>query len=258
MGSVRTAGYAIGEDRTSPRLEAIAGIRSDHVPGWLQARSGSPDPLEGTVRCSRRFSPRRPRLSTPRRAPDMVCGPGVRGRVCGAAGVRGEDSGPRFPCLKCLKCQVSQVSNVNCQLSIEQGVQGRVCRAIFPSGFADFSIGQSVQGRVCGQSVRAECAGHSRALLTILDQHQHHQDHQHHQPQPEPSARHSASSSAEAIAQLVYSVQLEAGADVLHSRRKIARRPFNTCQTTRSIPESDNATGTGAASALLVVQAGRH
>jgi hypothetical protein len=26
--------YAIGEDRTSPWLEAIAGIRGDHVPGW--------------------------------------------------------------------------------------------------------------------------------------------------------------------------------------------------------------------------------
>ena len=55
MGSVRTAGYAIGEGRTSPRLEAIAGIRSDHVPGWLQARAGSPDPSGGYVQVSRRF-----------------------------------------------------------------------------------------------------------------------------------------------------------------------------------------------------------
>ena len=33
MGSGRTAGYAIGEDRTSPWLRAIAGICGDHAPG---------------------------------------------------------------------------------------------------------------------------------------------------------------------------------------------------------------------------------
>ena len=30
FGSGRTAGYAIGEERTSPWLEAITGTRSDH------------------------------------------------------------------------------------------------------------------------------------------------------------------------------------------------------------------------------------
>eukprot|EP00964_Phaeocystis_antarctica_P034033 scaffold19352_cov66-Phaeocystis_antarctica.AAC.3 len=46
FGSDRTAGYAIGEGRTSPWLEApLQGSASDHVPGWrLQARAGSPDP----------------------------------------------------------------------------------------------------------------------------------------------------------------------------------------------------------------------
>ena len=35
VGSGRTAGYAIGEGRTSPWLEAIAGIRGDHVQAGL-------------------------------------------------------------------------------------------------------------------------------------------------------------------------------------------------------------------------------
>ena len=51
------------------------------------------------------------------------------------------------------------------------------------------------------------------------------------QSQQEPAARHLASSSA-AAAQLVYwrhaSRQLEAGADVSHTKRKVAGRPFST------------------------------
>ena len=65
FGSGRTAGYAIGEDRTSPWLEAIAGIRGDHVQAGLQARAGSPDPLRGAVRTSARvFTGSVPRLKT--------------------------------------------------------------------------------------------------------------------------------------------------------------------------------------------------
>eukprot|EP00964_Phaeocystis_antarctica_P034460 scaffold19600_cov109-Phaeocystis_antarctica.AAC.1 len=49
FGSGRTAGYAIGEGRTSPWLEAIAGIRERPYPRpGLQARAGSTDPIRGT------------------------------------------------------------------------------------------------------------------------------------------------------------------------------------------------------------------
>ena len=41
FGSDRTAGYAIGEGRTSPWLEAIAGIRSDHIPAGEDDQEGS-------------------------------------------------------------------------------------------------------------------------------------------------------------------------------------------------------------------------
>ena len=54
--------------------------------------------------------------------------------------------------------------------SIGQSVQGRVCGVFVPYGrsvcLADFSIGQSVQGRVCG----VECAGRAcGAFSSILD-----------------------------------------------------------------------------------------
>ena len=45
FGSGRTAGYAIGEGRTSPWLEAIAGIRGDHVPGWAPSPCRLPGPV---------------------------------------------------------------------------------------------------------------------------------------------------------------------------------------------------------------------
>ena len=52
FGSRRTAGYAIGEDRTSPWLEAIAGIRGDHVPGWAPSPCRLP---RGGQRSTRKF-----------------------------------------------------------------------------------------------------------------------------------------------------------------------------------------------------------
>ena len=54
--SGRTAGYAIGEERTSTWLESIAGIHqgsSNRIPGWAPTSPcrlphvGSPDPLRG-------------------------------------------------------------------------------------------------------------------------------------------------------------------------------------------------------------------
>ena len=61
----------------------------------------------------------------------------------------------------------------------------------------------------------------------------------------EPRARHLASSTA-AAAQLVCRrrsmQQLGAGADDPHTARKISRRPFTTCRTSRPTPESTHAT----------------
>ena len=45
LGSGRSAGYAIGEGRTSPRLRAIAGIRSDRIPGWAPSPCRLPGPV---------------------------------------------------------------------------------------------------------------------------------------------------------------------------------------------------------------------
>ena len=73
FGSGRTAGYAIGEDRTSPWLEAIAGIRERSCP-----RLGSkPVPAPRTrpeVWCGLRhgFSPAMPATQAPFRAPEKV------------------------------------------------------------------------------------------------------------------------------------------------------------------------------------------
>ena len=52
FGSGRTAGYASGEDRTSPWLEAIAGIRSDCIPGWAPSPCRLPGPV---TRCGADF-----------------------------------------------------------------------------------------------------------------------------------------------------------------------------------------------------------
>ena len=182
MGSVRTAGYAIGEDRTSPRLEAIAGIRQRPYPRLAPSPCRLPRPVRRVrASLSRRFSPQRPQQAPPLRAPDMHI-----------------------------------VLHVTCTPS-----------------------------------------------TTVLpyDDYWHHQHYQHHQPQQEPATRHSASSSA-AAAQLVCwqhaSRKLVAGTDVSHIKRKIARRPLSTCKTTRPVPDSDDATGAGAASSLLIVQAGCH
>ena len=49
LAAGRTAGYAIGEGRTSPWLRAIAGIRGVRIPGLAQARAGSPEPLRGKL-----------------------------------------------------------------------------------------------------------------------------------------------------------------------------------------------------------------
>ena len=80
FGSDRTAGYAIGEGRTSPWLEAIAGIRERPYP-----RLGSkPVPAPRTRSGVRDMSPsgfhRRDRLKHPLPSARK----GVRGKVCGA------------------------------------------------------------------------------------------------------------------------------------------------------------------------------
>ena len=80
FGSGRTAGYAIGEDRTSPWLEAIAGIRQRSCP-----RLGSkPVPAPRTrseVRASLSvgFSPPRPQQAPLSERQKRCAGHGVRG-----------------------------------------------------------------------------------------------------------------------------------------------------------------------------------
>jgi hypothetical protein len=83
FGSGRTAGYAIGEGRTSPWLEAIAGIRERPYP-----RLGSkPVPAPRTrseVRASlRRVLTAATATSTPSRAPEKVCGARCAGEFSG-------------------------------------------------------------------------------------------------------------------------------------------------------------------------------
>ena len=56
LGSGRSAGCAIGEDRTSPRLGAMAGIRSDRIPGGLLPLLGSPDRPGGEIRAFKIFA----------------------------------------------------------------------------------------------------------------------------------------------------------------------------------------------------------
>ena len=82
FGSDRTAGYAIGEGRTSPWLEAIAGIRERPYP-----RLGSkPVPAPRTrseVRASLSvgFSPPRLQQAPPPERQKMCAGQGVRGSL---------------------------------------------------------------------------------------------------------------------------------------------------------------------------------
>ena len=86
FGSGRTAGYAIGEGRTSPWLEAIAGRDPPATvsQAGLQARAGSPDPSRGTCKSPsgshRRDGNEHPLLSA------RKC---VRGRMCGASSQAG-------------------------------------------------------------------------------------------------------------------------------------------------------------------------
>jgi hypothetical protein len=81
LGSGRTAGYAIGEGRTSPWLEAIAGIRSDHVPGWAPSPCRLPGPVTRYVQVSVGFSPPRPQRAPPSERQKMCAGQSVRGAV---------------------------------------------------------------------------------------------------------------------------------------------------------------------------------
>ena len=48
LGSGRTAGYAVGEGRTSPRLGAIAGISNHRIPGGLLAHDLAPQTVGDT------------------------------------------------------------------------------------------------------------------------------------------------------------------------------------------------------------------
>ena len=80
FGSGRTAGYAIGEGRTSPWLEAIAGIRGDHVPGWAPSPCRLPGPVTRYETCLRRVLTAATATSTPRSERQKMCaGQGVRG-----------------------------------------------------------------------------------------------------------------------------------------------------------------------------------
>ena len=72
FGSGRTAGYAIGEDRTSPWLEAIAGIRGDHVPGWAPSPCRLPGPVTRYETCLRRVLTAATVSSTPFRFLDTI------------------------------------------------------------------------------------------------------------------------------------------------------------------------------------------
>ena len=75
LGSGRPAGYAIGEERTSPCRAIKPGIRHNRIPGSAQARAGSPDPSRGTCRPQRRaLTDTRPAASTPFRAPWVCAG----------------------------------------------------------------------------------------------------------------------------------------------------------------------------------------
>jgi hypothetical protein len=85
FGSGRTAGYAIGEGRTSPWLEAIAGIRQRPYPRL----SSKPVPAPRTRYEVRDMSPsgshRRDRLKHPLPSASKCVRGGVCGRVLGAS-----------------------------------------------------------------------------------------------------------------------------------------------------------------------------
>ena len=97
MGSVRTAGYAIGEGRTSPRLEAIAGIRQRPCPRLAPSPCRLPGPIGryGAV-LPQVFTATAATQHPPAGRQIWCAGQGARGR-CAEQGVRGKDSGPRFP-----------------------------------------------------------------------------------------------------------------------------------------------------------------
>jgi hypothetical protein len=72
---------AIGEERTSPWLEAIAGIRSNRIPDWAPSPCRLPGPVTRYETCLRRVFTAATVSSTPFRAPVSVCGAG-----CACAG----------------------------------------------------------------------------------------------------------------------------------------------------------------------------
>ena len=59
LGSGRSAGCAIGEGRTSPRLGAMAGIRCGRIPGGLHALAWLPVPSTTRRNLPAGFSPAR-------------------------------------------------------------------------------------------------------------------------------------------------------------------------------------------------------
>ena len=72
LGSGRSAGCAFGEDRTSPRLGAMAGIRGDHVPGGLHALAWLPVPSTTRRNLPAGFAPARTAINVPPQAPIEV------------------------------------------------------------------------------------------------------------------------------------------------------------------------------------------
>ena len=92
LGSGRSAGCAIGEGRTSPRLGAMAGIRSRPYPGRAPALAWLPGPSTTRERPARRVFTRSGRHQ---RATSGACeGVRVRARLRSLmAGVQGHVSG---------------------------------------------------------------------------------------------------------------------------------------------------------------------
>ena len=121
MGSVRTAGYAIGEDRTSPRLEAIAGIRQRSCPRLAPSPCRLPGPIG-------RYGAVLPQVFTATAAtqhPPSGARYGVRGRVCGA--------GARTRGLNFLMILYgASVSSVSCRGSPCRCARDRCARALKP------------------------------------------------------------------------------------------------------------------------------
>ena len=72
LGSGRSAGCAIGEGRTSPRLGAMAGICSGRIPGGLHALAWLPVPLTTRRNLPAGFAPARTAINVPPQAPIEV------------------------------------------------------------------------------------------------------------------------------------------------------------------------------------------